>query len=335
MDNNVSKNTFFDKFFKLRFTEEKSTISIKNLLKRDLLQSIDVYRQQKNLNLDLEFIYTILERKIILLHSSQRKLSSKNKSHQVLSKLQLAPIVYSCSIAFSLTRYSSLSSQIIAKNLVSLLALNENHTTSESNLQLLIEIAEPGWINFYLDSTTIAKWLEKLPSLLKTLSAKDYSGAATWMMDNKLPQNAPNYFPLQYTHARYCSLLCLGAREKLITLQNDNFHKVVWHLEQPKSISWLDKAGNLWLTHATEYDLLRQILVVADSFAGEITNWYKLAFNLSEAMSMFEAECRFLGDIKRSMPQKAIARLGLIALAQYWLQRILVEKLNIAAPAEL
>ena len=32
---------------------------------------------------------------------------------------------------------------------------------------------------------------------------------------------------------------------------------------------------------------------------------------------------------------KAIARLGLIALSQYWLQRILLEKLNVAAPVSL
>ena len=335
MDNNVSKNTFFDKFFKLRCAEDKSTISIKNLLKRDLLQSIDLYQQQKNLNLDLEFIHTILERKIVLLYSSRKKLSSKNKTDQILSKLQLAPIVYSCSIAFSLTRYSPLSSQIIAKNLVSLLVSNGISATFEFNLKLLIEIAEPGWINFYMDSIAIAKWLERTSGFLETLPAKNHSRGETLPLDHNLHKTTKNLFPCQYIHARYCSLLRLGAREKLITLQNDNFHKVVWHLELPKSISWLDKAGNLWLTHAAEYALLRHLLVVADSFADEMTNWYKLALNLSEAMTFFEAECRFLGDIKRNNPEKAIARLGLITLAQYWLQKILVEKLNIVAPTEL
>lgn len=335
MDNNVSKNTFFDKFFKLRFTEEKSTISIKNLLKRELLQAIDLYQQQKNLNLDLEFIYTILERKVVLLHSSRKKLSSKNKTAQILSKLQLAPIVYSCSIAFSLTRYSALSSQIIAKNLVSLLVSNGIPATFEFHLKLLIEIAEPGWINFYMDSITIAKWLERTPGFLETLPTKNHSSGETIPFAHKLCTTTKNLFPCQYIHARYCSLLRLGAREKLITLQDVNFHRVSWHLEQSKPISWLDEAENLWLTHAAEYNLLRQLMVVADSFTSEIANWSKLALNLSAAMTFFEAECRFLGDIKRTNPEKAIARLGLIALAQYCLQKILVEKLNIAAPTEL
>ena len=140
---------------------------------------------------------------------------------------------------------------------------------------------------------------------------------------------------MQYIHARYCSLLRLGEREKLITLKDDDFLKVVWHLEQPKPISWLDEEQNLWLTQIAEYNLLRQLLLVTDSFAGESANWIKLAFSLSKMMTIFEAECRFLGEVKRKTPQKAIARLGLIALAQYWLQKILVEKLNIAAPTEL
>lgn len=335
MDNNVSKNTFFDKFFKLRFAVDKSTISLKNVLKRNLLQAIDLYQQQKNFNLDLEFIYTILERKIVLLYSSRNKLSSKNKIDQVLSELQSAQIVYSCSIAFSLTRYCSLSSQIIAKNLVSLLVLNGISATSEFNLKLLIEIAEPGWINFYMDSINIAKWLERTSGFLETLPAKNHRNGKKLLFDHQLHTTTKNLFSCQYIHARYCSLLRLGAREKLIALQDGNFHRVSWHLEQPQPISWLDEAENLWLTHAAEYNLLRQLLVVADSFATEIVNWSKLALNLSEAMTFFEAECRFLGDIKRTNVEKAIARLGLVALAQYWLQRILLEKLNIAAPTEL
>ena len=64
-------------------------------------------------------------------------------------------------------------------------------------------------------------------------------------------------------------------------------------------------------------------------------DWVKLAFNLAKTVEVFLAECRFLGLVKRETPQKAIARLGLIAMAQYWLQKILLEKLKVAAPNSL
>ncbi|MEL6929298.1 MAG: hypothetical protein AAFO95_11765 [Cyanobacteria bacterium J06600_6] len=64
-------------------------------------------------------------------------------------------------------------------------------------------------------------------------------------------------------------------------------------------------------------------------------SWSQLALNLSEATAIFLADCRFLGGVKVQYPDLALARLGLIALVQLWLQKILVEKLNIAAPKSL
>jgi len=78
-------------------------------------------------------------------------------------------------------------------------------------------------------------------------------------------------------------------------------------------------------------------MMVSDSFlsSGVIFDWNKLAFNLSAAVAVFLADCPFLGKVRRENPQKAISRLGLIALSQYWLKRILLEKLRINAPIEL
>ena len=77
--------------------------------------------------------------------------------------------------------------------------------------------------------------------------------------------------------------------------------------------------------------------MVTDTFAihGDDHDWIKIALALSRATAIFEAECRFFGEIQQQYPQKAIARLGLIAVVQYWLHRILLEKLHIMAATEL
>ena len=105
--------------------------------------------------------------------------------------------------------------------------------------------------------------------------------------------------------------------------------------ESADSISWLDENCNLWIDGESELILLRQLFFITDSFIDEHKKWHKLALDFSQAIAIFLAECRFLGEIRQQTPQKAIARLGLIALSQYWLQRILVEKLHVTAPTSL
>ncbi len=333
MDNNVSKNTFSHKFFKLRFTKEKTSISIKKLLKQELLQTLDLYQQQTKVQLDLKFISTILERKIVLFQPTYRKLLSENQEDRVFAKSQSTSIVYSCSIAFVLAPYFLLSAQVIAENLLRLSVFEQNNFVSESYLELKVEIINSGWINFYLDRD-LASWLEESLVLFKKRQInRDYPLITP--ENYQLEQNTADLFSIQYVHARCCSLLRLGAREKLIALKDENFSHVGWQLEKPQTISWLDEKQNLWFIQEAEYSLLRQLLMVSDAFASKSNDWLKLAFNLAKTVEVFLAECRFLGLVKRETPQKAIARLGLIAMAQYWLQRILLEKLKVAAPTSL
>ncbi len=329
MDSNVSKNTFSHKFFKLRFTKEKTSISIKKLLKQELLQILDLYQQQTKVQLDLKFISTILERKIVLFQPTHRKLLSKSQGDQFFSKPQPTSIVYSCSIAFVLAPYFLLPAQIIAEHLLNLLIFEQNNFVSKSCLKLKVEIINSGWINFYLDQG-LASWLEESLVLLNNEQInKDFSLISP--KDHQLEQTTADLFSIQYVHARCCSLLRLGTRERLIVLKDENLSHVGWQLDIP----WLDEKQNLWFNQEAEYSLLRQLLMVSDAFEAKANDWIKLAFNLAKTVEVFLIECRFLGLVKREIPQKAIARLGLIALAQYWLQRILVEKLHVAAPTRL
>ena len=329
MDNNVSKNTILYEFFKLRFTKENNFLSFKYLLVQRILQSLELYQQHSKIELDLEFISTILERKITLFSSSDSKLAAKTKSHSFFSKLPITAIGYSCGICFTLAHRLSKTPKTIAQSLVKLLTLGIENTVSKSNLKLTIEIVEPGWINFYLEPSAVSIWLEtqiETARVLPQIPLPQYDLVPT--MDS--------LFPVQYIHARCCCLLSLGATEKLITLTegNSNFSRW-WLIKKPLKISWQDDQQSLWFVRDTEYYLLHQLLAVTDSFADHSCNWLKLAFNLSQAVEVFLADCRFLGKVKRSNPQIAIARLSLIALSQYWLQRILLEKLQVAAPTSL
>jgi len=329
MDNNVSKNTFSHKFFKLGFPDDKPTISVKQLLKYNLLKTLNLYRQKSNIGIELEFISIALDRKIILLQFPYRPLSSKAKPNSILSELQSAPVVYRCAIAFPLAQHCQLSPQMIAESLVDFLSLSATNSAPKAYLRLAIRAVYPGWIDFHLSDRYLAIWLEQSLIFLEEKLTLTSTSDRAW------PKNNQDLFPLQYVHARCCSLLRLGAREKLIVLKDGNFLDLVGHLAESKPIIWLDQSENFWLTHEAEYCLLRQLLTVVDSFASESENWIKLAVNLSEAILTFEAECPIVGFVTQKTPNKAIARLGLIALVQYWLQKLLSEKIGVEALTEL
>ena len=337
MDSNVSKNTNSHNFSKIPLNQEKPTISVKYLLKQQLLSICDLYQQKFNAQIEHKFLVSLLEQKIALANSQIRQLSPGNNTSEMLSKLQSIPIVYSCPLGLCLASYLQISLSIVTDNLEKLLLLKQNHPAAESKLRLHIEILSSGWLNCYLSSQTITTWLERSLSLLATRNNTiDDQSLSTAAQVYPLSQTPDNLFPALYIHARCCSLLRLAARENLIILQDD-LEQLGWQLKHPQSISWSDREHNLWLTEPSAYDLLRQLLMVTDAFASSSNSddWFKIALSLSRVTVIFQKNCRFLGEVQKQYPQKAIARLGLIALVQYWLQRILREKLQVIALTEL
>ena len=326
MDNNVSRNTISYGFFELPFTKENNFVSLKYLLSQELLQRLKLNRQQLNIELDLEFIKGILPGKITLFLAVDERSSLKTLEPEFFLKLPSPSIGYNCSIAFPLAARCSLTPQIIAENLGNLLISSIDNTISKSKLRLTVEIVEPGWIDFSFKPQALVAWLEAQIETAQILPPM--------LLKHRLEKTSDNLFPIQYIHARCCGCLSLAAREKLITLNSSNFGDRFWQIQQPLSISWGDEQ-HLWLTRATEYCLLQQLITVTDCFSEQGGNWSKLGLNLSQAVAVFIAECRFLGAVKQETPHIAIARLGLIALSQYWLQRILLEKLKLAAPVSL
>ncbi len=323
MDNNVSKKTFLHKFFKLAFNNEKTSLSLKELLQQMLLSTLDLSQQSWNFTFDPRFAARTIGSKIVLLHSSIESISFDRQIQQVLSTPQSAPIVYRSSIALLLASYTQKTPQIVAEELIDYLVSTIDNSDSQLNLNLCVEIGKSGLIDFYFDHESMAIWLEKSLVLLDIKTNVDLTKSFLGESLKSTPSNL-NLFPAQYIHARCCTLLRLGIREKLL-----------FFADEAQAISWLDHQNNLWLREEAELILLRQLCLITDSFRAESSNWQKLALNFSAIIAIFLAECRVIGDTQQRNPQKAIARLRLIALSQYWLQRILVEKLKVVAPTSL
>ena len=313
MDSNVSKNPNSHKFFKLWFNFNKPAISLKNLLKQELLLTLDLYQQNLNIRLDLELLDSFINCKLVLLPYYRQQILFKTV-RPILSDTSSIPIIYSCPLGLMLASQLQMSPATIVADLVVL----TRHDRGDTGLPIHLTVASSGWLYFGFEPQTTASWLERS---LWWSNGKTIDDASRISTVNSV-KKAPDLFSVQYIHARCCSLLRLGERARLITLTVTDSLNPIWQLTQPRSISWLDEKHNLWLTELSEYNLLRQLIVVTDSW---ITNdnqkWSKLAVDLSQAGAIFQADCRFLGEIKEQFPQKAIARLGLLALTRYWLDR--------------
>jgi arginyl-tRNA synthetase len=139
---------------------------------------------------------------------------------------------------------------------------------------------------------------------------------------------------MQYAHARCCSLLRLADQEGLIELTNLDFSQPTWHWQQPEPIPYLD-GTRLRLGQPSEQKLIAQLLRVIEAQLDEQPlDTAKLAYHLSQAFLEFERYCRIWGEVKQDHLALAQARLGLIALTQLLLKKLL-EKLCIPSPAGL
>ncbi|MEY4517510.1 MAG: hypothetical protein RLZZ499_109, partial [Cyanobacteriota bacterium] len=188
MDSNVSKNTNSHNFFKLRLNQEKLGISVKNLLKQELLLILNLYQQKLKLKIEPKLVQNLPEVKI--------SISPGKRSH--LSKEQFLPIIYACPLGLSLTTNLQQSPSTIMEQLGCLLTAKDDSDLEQG--QLLIEIVPLGWINFYLDAKLIANWLGRslFWSQSNVIDEQQSSNRAIYTLDKTPPQ----LFPIQYIHAR-------------------------------------------------------------------------------------------------------------------------------------
>ena len=330
MDSNVSKNTNSHNFFKLGVKREKIGISVRNLLKLELLSILNLYQQKFKVKIEQKLIASIIENKISI--SNHKKQSDESIFNLVyFANTKFVPLAYSCPVGLLLAANLSDSMQKTMQQLRQIVSLKTeaNLELADSNrCSLLIEIVDRGWINFYLSSKFMSSWLQQ---------------SLVWHrrkinLEASLQQVSVELFSAQYFHARCYSLLSLGVREKLITIAPNTAWIKPLAVE---TILWSDERGELYLSETAEYNLIWQLSHVADVWNEDedttknVEQSLKLAKNVSQSTAIFLANCRFLGEVKAKQPETAIARLGLIALVQLWLQKILQEKLAIAAPRSM
>ena len=313
MDSNVSKNTFYYKFLKLGLNREY--LAIKKLLKRHILNSIRVYASNSQLNIDFEFIDSLIINKLILCD---------------FSKISPFEIVYRCAIVFPLANYWHIPPLNLAQILREFLLTKHVISKTSTTLVFKVQIVSPGWIDFYLSDNALAVWLEEVVSWVSL----EQRGRGAERRRSREAEEQEDLFGVQYAYARCCSLLRLGHQEKLIKIKHEYLG---WEIIEPLAIDWLDDRGHCLLVHPTEKHLLIQLLMVVDELMtnSQKVSWQKLAHNLSKVFLEFWADCRIYGEVQQKTPALAQARLGLVALVQYFLAKILRDKLVISPMTEL
>jgi hypothetical protein len=321
MVSNVTKKTFFLKFFKLNFFAEN--LSLKQLIQRELLIAIALYQQQHPEVNNWQQITASISEKIILCYPQN----------------SFGLLGYRCAITFPIANLVNLSPLLIANQLVRLLPSQSKNTPDgeSESLEIAVVVLKSGWIDFYICARNMSRqsqnrnliiWLNRLIAGIINQTHPNYL--------DFLPrecQKLDDFFPLQYIYARCDSLLSLGEREGLIRLETKRLSNSRWLIKQPFSLKWCDSQNNFYLIKPQEWDLLKQICLMLD-LLGEnkehnTQDWLKLTKNISEAWLKFISSCPFCGDVSQQTPQLAIVRLNLIALTHWCLETILMFKLGI------
>ncbi|PLZ24028.1 glutamate acetyltransferase [Fischerella thermalis WC542] len=266
-------------------------------------------------------IYTYYS-KIETLANKKIPLSKGRNSNQVF---------YITGLALQLSKYEKIPAMEIAEAIASHLSANSAGVFS-------IQIVPPGWIHLELAHPVLASWLQRLVegrgnSVVQergvTENKEDKEELVTVLFSSHSPSPQsplPNHlFPIQYAHARCCSLVRLGEREGLITSEG--------------AIPWLNKQQELHFHHPSELCLLSELVQVVDelecSDSSDSVKWQKLALGLSRLFDDFWRDCQIWSEVKVKSPEIALARLGLVMATQSVLRTLLEEKLGILAVLEL
>lgn len=308
MDYKVSKNTFFRK--NCQCVVLLDDLSIEKIIKQKLLGSLILWNQNENLQQDKSFQFKL------------EKISLYRLKHY-------KNVVYRCGIALALASNRQLDAGEIAATLVDLLlAMQEKDLDAQRNLTFTLAVVESGWIDWQLDDRQLAIWLDRLTLRIQPIANSENNSK------NSQSQQV-NLFPIQYAHARCCSLLRLANERNLIEIRDLSFSQSIGQWLEPIPIPWLD-SDNFQLIHPVERHLIDRIIIVVDALESlAAIDWVKLSSSLGLAFLDLDRFERIFGEVEQQTPQLAKARLGLIAIAQFLLFEILREKLGVEAVVEL
>lgn len=199
-----------------------------------------------------------------------------------------------------------------------------------------VKVAPTGIIEIELTDAGLAVWLQRLAQTNLPIPESR-------ILDSVVC--ADRLFPIQYSHARCCSLLRMAHRDRIISIAQPDVATApqIWSLASPNPIPWIDEGDRLRLVHPAERSLISELLTVLDNLYPTFevknrekpVNYLKLANSLSEAFQIFYSQCRIWGKVKIEQPKLAQSRLGLILATQSLLRFILENLFNAIAPLEL
>jgi arginyl-tRNA synthetase len=271
-------------------------------------------------------------------------------------------ILYRSAIALKLAPLWQLNALDLAHQLtVSFPTINQD-SASQHCLDFNIEVVSPGWINVRLSDRGLATWLQQMIQSPPYWQGEEHrrgeAGERGRKMNDKYSnpldvphqgqlddslKNVPNLFPVQYAHARCCSLLRLAHGQGLIKLKDLGFNTGSWQLVEPNPIPWLNDDQEaqteqvcLRLVHIAERRLITQLLDWQDeSHQSSPGRSVKRCSSLSNDFEKFYSSCRIWGEVKTENPKLAQARLGLVGVTQSVLRSLLQDQLGVTAPVEL
>ncbi len=208
---------------------------------------------------------------------------------------------------------------------------------------LKLWVKDPGWIYGQFETEVITTWLQQL-----TVHNPRLQPPSQTVLDDSFSD--PLLFPVQYAHARCCSLLRLAQRERLIALhpQDQGFDV----LSTP--IPWCTEQHQLRLQHPTEQAIIQKLLEFPHGLQSPKQVWcstdlssvmlpwpiehhqrVRYAQNWAEVFLQSYRECRIFGSVSQTNQPLSQARLGLVAATQRVLNFLLQDMLNLLAPREL
>ncbi|AFZ58222.1 anticodon-binding protein [Anabaena cylindrica FACHB-243] len=252
--------------------------------------------------------------------------------------------LYISSVAIKFSLSDNLKAMLIAQQLASYLSANCSKIFS-------VKIIPPGLIHIELTYPTLAAWLHSLTTGDWEEEREQGAGSkgentsplhpalclSASSASSLLGNRSKLLFPIQYAHARCCSLLRLAHREGLIQLVDNRVD--VGGVLSAQAIPWLNSDQKLCLHQPDEVYLIHNLIKVVDDLvfpdSQSSVNWEKAALKLSQAFENFWCNCRIWGDVKINSLELAQARLGLLIATQLVLRSVLETKLRVFAPLEL
>lgn len=228
-------------------------------------------------------------------------------------------ICYGCVLPRQSARDTDQKVEEQMDQLVELLHTFRNTISLDSYLQnLTVKRGRSGWIHLCMSSIGLAIWLKKCLEICQ-ITENCQSPPPTGQM-LEIPLNSTQLTVIsaaQYRYARCGALLRLAQQQR-------------WEWNE---ISWLNSTGQLRSSLASEWQLIFQLMQVADGIpVATQAQRVRLLGSLSQALAQFDRDCRIFDPTDLALSQ---TRLGLVAITQVWLRSLLTQGLQQLAPAEL